>query len=419
MRLSSVKVLAFFLVVFVVAVAVLPLNEVSAASYEDIGWLYFLDDPQKRHLAELQIEYTFPDKVKAGGEFKVQLSLVYLKNDRAYSPWLEISDVSFHTRASPKGADSTNSEVDSSRVRLTPGEEYSRTFAISAPEKLGEYFVPLTYKMSWPDFDVYSYHLYGGEAVYDAGQYDDLIQNTRLIVEKAETLLTIRLENVKAAEIKIDGKTYTTDGGEVKVTFPPDGSHMVELPKEIELAPGTQAVFEKWSDGDTSNPRQLTLANDAELTAIYKIRYLLVVNSEIGSPQGGDWYDAGEKAAFSVTSPVTESGIMGILGAKTVFDHWSGDSTASAPAATITMDGPKTVTAIWKTDYTQAYIALGAIAAVLILAIVSVAVLMRRRTPIPPPPQAPVAPPAIKYCVQCGSQMPLDAIHCPRCGARQ
>jgi len=82
---------------------------------------------------------------------------------------------------------------------------------------------------------------------------------------------------------------------------------------------------------------------------------------------------------------------MGVLGAKIVFKYWSGDSAASALAATITMDGPKTATAAWKTDYTQAYKTLRVIV-VVILAIVSVAVVTRRRkAPVPPaPPQLPL-----------------------------
>jgi len=413
MRLKSVKILAIILVV----VTLLPLSKVFAASYDSLWYIYIREDPQKRNIAEFQVKYTFPDKVKAGAKFEVQVSITYLVNDKAKLGWVDFFDVSVHTRSSPTGADITVSELDSSRPRVTPGQQYSHTFTIVAPEDSGEYLVALTWKTISPTIYAYGWRVSGGELHWDTGTGED-IAKARLTV-RGEASLTIHLENIKTAEIKIDGKVHMTDGGEVKVTLPIDVSYLVEVPREIEVVAGTRAVFDKWSDGDTSNPRRLTLADDVELTAIYKIRYLLVVNSEIGEPQGGEWYEAGEKAAFSVTCPVAESGFMGSLGAKIVFDHWSGDSTASSPAATITMDSPKTVTAIWKTDYTQAYITLGVIV-VVILAIVSVAVVMRRRkAPIQPPPPIPVGAPAMKYCVQCGSQMPLDAIHCPRCGARQ
>jgi len=41
------------------------------------------------------------------------------------------------------------------------------------------------------------------------------------------------------------------------------------------------------------------------------------------------------------------------------------------------------------------------------------------RPPPPPPAPPPPAPPTQKYCVSCGSGMPLDAVYCPRCGKRQ
>ena len=256
--------------------------------------------------------------------------------------------------------------------------------------------------------------MYSNEIYYDTGR-----GTLPPLTVVAEASLTVRLQNVKAAEIKIDGQVRRTDGGEVKVTLPLDVSHTVEMPKEIELAPGTRALFDRWSDGDTSNPRQLTLADDVVLTAIYKIQYLLTVNSESGDPQGSGWYDAGATATFSVTSSISESGFMGTLGTRIVFDRWSGDSSGSTSTATIKMDGPKSVTAIWKTDYTQAYMILGAIGAIVVLALLGVVVVMRRRAAPPPTPPVPPAAAAQKYCVQCGSPMPLKALHCPRCGEKQ
>jgi hypothetical protein len=64
-----------------------------------------------------------------------------------------------------------------------------------------------------------------------------------------------------------------------------------------------------------------------------------------------------------------------------------------------------------------------------IVAVVFVVILVRRRhAPSPPtsttgayaPPQPTQVPlQASKYCISCGSQIPQDARHCPRCGANQ
>ncbi len=71
------------------------------------------------------------------------------------------------------------------------------------------------------------------------------------------------------------------------------------------------------------------------------------------------------------------------------------------------------------------YIAVGLVAVV----IIAVAVLMMRRkgraAPVPQPPSpgppmpAPTAAPEGKFCVNCGSQIPVSSAYCARCGARQ
>jgi len=44
----------------------------------------------------------------------------------------------------------------------------------------------------------------------------------------------------------------------------------------------------------------------------------------------------------------------------------------------------------------------------------------REVTPLSPAPLAPGAPPAqVRYCVQCGAQLPVGANICPQCNARQ
>jgi len=105
--------------------------------------------------------------------------------------------------------------------------------------------------------------------------------------------------------------------------------------------------------------------------AQYTTQYLLNVNSPggMGNPQGGGYYNAGSTAQFSVTSP------QGYL-IQQVFVQWQGDYTGTSPQASITMNGPKTVTAVWTTSYTNAYVAGGA---VIVIIIIAVALAARRR----------------------------------------
>ncbi|MBS7606008.1 MAG: VWA domain-containing protein [Candidatus Bathyarchaeia archaeon] len=90
---------------------------------------------------------------------------------------------------------------------------------------------------------------------------------------------------------------------------------------------------------------------DNNVVAEYKTQFYLRVISDYGYPKGEGWYDKGAVAVVSINSP------QGFL-VQHVFTEWSGDVTATTPKITITMDGPKTLIANWRTDYTQLYIVL-------------------------------------------------------------
>jgi len=136
------------------------------------------------------------------------------------------------------------------------------------------------------------------------------------------------------------------------------------------VADKSRLVFKGWSGAVTSTDLQakMTLDTYKTLSANWKTQYYLKVTSEYGDPKGEGWYDEGTTAGFSVTSPA------GVL-IQQVFVSWSGDSTATTAAASLTMNSPKAVIAKWTTDYTQLMALVGAI--VVIAAVVFV--LRRKR----------------------------------------
>lgn len=139
----------------------------------------------------------------------------------------------------------------------------------------------------------------------------------------------------------------------------------------IASATGTRYVFLEWivdSVSQFGNPISIDMNTSHIAVAKYKTQYYLTVRSEYGSPQGGGWYDDRSTATFSVSSPVG-------IGIQQFFTGWTGDSTANTTTATIVVDGPKTVSANWRTDYTQAYAMVALIAAVITLT----AIAMNRR----------------------------------------
>ena len=214
------------------------------------------------------------------------------------------------------------------------------------------------------------------------------------------------------------------------------------VPSEVQGATGTKYVFITWTvDGTPRSGNGFAIVMDAphKVVAQYETRFLLTVVSDYGNPNGGGYYKSGDTASFSVDSPVG-------IGIQHVFAGWRGDYTGTDRKGSITMNGPKTVTAVWTTSYFQVYLIIGALAAIAV--IVGLLLLMRRRgrpsavkPPPPPPPQSttgvPTTPaepasstlsketgqkPAVSIairCTNCGHELKQGQVYCPECGQKQ
>ncbi|MFC1505646.1 DUF2341 domain-containing protein [Thermoproteota archaeon] len=76
------------------------------------------------------------------------------------------------------------------------------------------------------------------------------------------------------------------------------------------------------------------------------VQYYLTVNSAYGTTHGEGWYNPGDTPEFYVTPEFIE-----VNGTRHVFQGWTGDyidGANPAGANQILMDGPKTVTAVWR-----------------------------------------------------------------------
>jgi ribosomal protein L40E len=196
-----------------------------------------------------------------------------------------------------------------------------------------------------------------------------------------------------------------------------------QAPQLVPGSPGVRYVFVNWVlDGIARNSTQISVSMTGphNATAVYKTQYLLTVNSPngLGGPQGGGYYNAGSAAQFSVTSP------EGYL-IQQVFVQWQGDYVGTSPQGSITMNGPKTVNAVWKTSYTNVYLAAAAVVVLLVIAVVFS--IRRRRRPPPetkPTPAPESAPGAsviaaeVSKCQKCGAENPTGQKYCTDCGAQ-
>lgn len=144
----------------------------------------------------------------------------------------------------------------------------------------------------------------------------------------------------------------------------------------VQATSDTRDMFVAWNmNGENVNSPQTTITMDQPYTAtaVYHKQYYVEVKSDYGNPTGTGWYDEGSKATLQVENEVPTHDTWQALGGKLVFDHWSVGSTANP--ASITVDSPKTVAAIFREDMTTPTVVI----ILLLLALIAAAVLARRR----------------------------------------
>jgi hypothetical protein len=129
------------------------------------------------------------------------------------------------------------------------------------------------------------------------------------------------------------------------------------VPVSVSGGAGARYIFQDWMIDDapvSGNTVQVTMDIAHSVVAQYKTEYLLTVVSEYGTVEGAGWYDAGSSATLSVQTQVDTS-----YGVKQVFERWTGDLESASATASIRMDSPRTVTAVWRTDSTVLYATIG------------------------------------------------------------
>jgi hypothetical protein len=205
-------------------------------------------------------------------------------------------------------------------------------------------------------------------------------------------------------------------------------------PQALNGSSGTRYAFKGWEVNgvlQSGNPVTVSLDKPYKAIARYSTQYQLVVDSPYGSPTGSGFYDVGSTAQFSVTSPT------GLL-IQQIFVKWNGDFTGASPQGSVTMDASKVVRATWTTSYTQLYLVIAAVAA--IVAVAGFLFWRRRKARPPtvkPPPtekgESGMAEPSSEKsvksgskeaaannpkCASCGTEVPTGQEFCHICGAK-
>ena len=146
--------------------------------------------------------------------------------------------------------------------------------------------------------------------------------------------------------VLINGVRYNFTSAQLLVSVP-TGLVTVQIQSLVNASLGVRQVFTGWSDGSSSNPRQLTVTSNVVMQANYETQYLLSINQNGGSTTPGGWYVANSVATASANA--TSDTIPNW--SRLVFTNWSGGYNSNSSLLSITMTKPFTLQANWVRQY--------------------------------------------------------------------
>jgi hypothetical protein len=220
----------------------------------------------------------------------------------------------------------------------------------------------------YPYYDnYYPYYGYPYDYGYDRGS---TLEASHTFTYEPEYLLTV--------ENRVGALSIEKSGWKQK-----DTTVTLTTPEKIEKSNTERYIFKAWYvDGSENVGSTITLNMNKPYSARaeYTTEFYVEVRSEIGRPQGSGWYDEGHSALIAVDPEVPISGFWGSLGAKYVFDRWNGISSGDMFSATtkVIVEDPITANAIWRADYSYAYMVLGIILVATLLLIALAIIAMTR-----------------------------------------
>jgi hypothetical protein len=140
----------------------------------------------------------------------------------------------------------------------------------------------------------------------------------------------------------IDDTTYNSNR---TFTWDENSNHLFSVNSPQTENEDTQFIYTSWSNGQSRSHSYTVPGSNDTVTVYFQTLYHLTVISNHGFPSGENWYDSGSTAGFSVTSPDSQGTTQ------YVFINWTGDFTGSEDSDSILMNGPKTITANWITQF--------------------------------------------------------------------
>ena len=125
-------------------------------------------------------------------------------------------------------------------------------------------------------------------------------------------------------------------------------------PLIVTVNPGMRYVFEGWASSNQkgysgqASDADVKMISDVTQTAVWRLEYLLKVESEI-SVEGSGWCEAGLNVVLEAST--SQGGLL-----RRVFKGWKGGVVSDNERISFQMDGPKNLRAEWSTDFSYVYV---------------------------------------------------------------
>ena len=146
--------------------------------------------------------------------------------------------------------------------------------------------------------------------------------------------------------ILINGAKYNITSSQFQTSVP-NGTITVQIQPAVNTSQGVRQSFTGWSDGNTSNPRQITVTSATALQALYTTQYLLSINPNGGTTTPSAWYQPNATVTVSAANPSNVTANA----SRNLFSSWSGDLSSTSTTITVTMSKPVTLQANWIKQY--------------------------------------------------------------------
>ena len=143
----SEKVLGVVIILFVSLQLV---SFVEARTYEN-SWVVFTGFSWSKTIYGRQdVQYSFPDLVRAGEMVTVTVWIEYVDDENAKLEYVKLLEVNVGIRTEPNATSEISIDTDLSVPRLYKGEKYVHVFQVETLDP-GTYYVVLFWREKWSD----------------------------------------------------------------------------------------------------------------------------------------------------------------------------------------------------------------------------------------------------------------------------